>query len=55
MIQREDECRRRVNGRFVGAIWKPINLAAAVAAVAVMLMYSIVRPNNTKDEWLSVT
>jgi hypothetical protein len=22
MIQREDECRRRVNGRFVGAIWK---------------------------------
>ena len=33
MIQREDECRRRVNGRFVGAIWKPINLAAAVAVL----------------------
>ena len=43
MIQREDECRRRVNGRFVGAIWKPSNVAAA-AAVAVMLMYSIVQP-----------
>ena len=50
MIQREDECRRRVNGRFVGAIWKPSNVAAAAAAVAVavMLMYSIVQPQTLR-------
>ena len=44
MIQREDECRRRVNGIFIGRIWKPIINVAAAAAVAVMLMYSIVQP-----------